>query len=233
MQTPAGRLVRLHHYLVAHAVYASVLVSALAVALLAGRMYRSHSLTFSFMMWNLFLAWIPYWSSLWAGRQNDRYPRQWLRLVIPGVVWLAFFPNAPYLLTDIWHLQERPPIPLWYDSSLLSVFALAGLFLAVFSLRTMQRLVRDYGGVLVGWLFVLLAITLAGLGVYLGRFLRWNSWDLILHPQAVLADIAVRVANPLDHPRALVVTALSAAILLVTYLALNSSDQRRTPQRPN
>lgn len=227
MQTWTGRLVRLHHYLVAHAVYASVLVSALAIALLAGRMYRSRSITYIFMLWNLFLAWIPYWSSLWADRQSEKHPRRWLRLLAPGLLWLAFFPNAPYILTDIMHLQERPPIPLWYDSSLLVVFALAGLFLAVFSLRTMHRLIRIYGGSLGGWLFVLLAVSLAGLGVYLGRFLRWNSWDLVLHPQAVLADIAVRAANPVDHPRALVVTALSAAILFVSYLALNSKDQHR------
>ncbi len=228
MQTWTGRLARLHHYMVAHAVYASVLVSALAAALLAGRMYRSQSATFVFMTWNLFLAWIPYWSSLWADRLNESHPRQWPRLIVPGLLWLAFFPNAPYILTDIWHLQERPPIPLWYDSSLLVVFALAGLFLAVFSLRTMQRLVQIYGGPLTAWLFVLLAVGLAGVGVYLGRFLRWNSWDLVLRPHAVLTDIIVRVANPLEHPRALVVTVLSAAILLVSYLALTSRDQHRT-----
>ncbi len=227
MQTWTGRLTRLHHYMVAHAVYASVLVSVLAIALLAGRMQRSRTITYIFLVWNLFLAWIPYLSSLWADRLSEKYPRRWLHLLAPGLLWLAFFPNAPYILTDIWHLQERPPIPLWYDGSLLVVFALAGLFLAVFSLRTMQRLVRAYGGFLAGWLFVLLAVGLAGLGVYLGRFLRWNSWDLVLHPHAVLADIAVRAANPLEHPRALVVTVLSAAILFVSYLALNSKDQHR------
>jgi uncharacterized membrane protein len=227
MQTWTGRLVRLHHYLAARAVYASVLASGLAVALLAGRAARSHSPTYSFLLWNLFLAWIPYLSSLWADRLDARRTQSRLRMVMPSLLWLVFFPNAPYILTDIWHLQVRPPIPLWYDASLLSVFALAGLFLAVFSLRIMQRLIQSYAGQLAGWLFVLLAVSLAGLGVYLGRFLRWNSWDLLLNPHHVLGDILVRVSNPMDHPRAIAFTALSAAILFVSYLALHSWDEPR------
>ena len=227
MQTWTGRLIRLHQYLAAHAVYASVLVSALAVALLLGRMVRSHSVIYSFLLWNLLLAWIPYWSSLWGDSLYERYPRKPLRLLFPGLLWLAFFPNAPYMLTDLWHLRERPSIPLWYDASMLLVFALAGLYLAVFSLRTMERLVRAHGGALAGWLFVLLAVTLAGLGVYMGRFLRWNSWDLVLHPQEVLTDVMLRLTNPMEHPRALVFTVLSAAILLVSHLALTSRDQHR------
>ena len=232
MQTWTRRLVQFHHYLTAHAVYASVLASGLAVALLAGRAARSHSLTYFFLLWNLFLAWIPYLCSLWADRFDARRSRNTRRIVLPSLLWLAFFPNAPYILTDIWHLQARHPIPLWYDASLLSVFALAGLFLAVFSLRTMQRLVRSYGGSLVGWIFVLLAVTLAGLGVYLGRFLRWNSWDLLLHPHLVFGDVVVRLTNPMDHPRAIAFTVLSAAILLVCYLAIHSGeDPRRVEER--
>jgi uncharacterized membrane protein len=217
-----GHLKRIHRSLVDHSVYPSVFVSLLAVALLAGRMYRSRTTIFVFLLWNLFLAWIPYWSSVWADRLHRRRPRRWSFLLLPGALWIVFLPNAPYILTDIWHLQSRPPIPLWYDSSMLSAFALAGLFLAVFSLRTMQQLVRHYAGPLVTWVFVFVTVGLAGLGVYLGRFLRWNSWDLVLHPQAVLADVAVRVANPLSHLQSFVVTAVSAAILLACYLALTA-----------
>jgi uncharacterized membrane protein len=224
MQTSIGRLARLHRYLAAHAVYATVLASALAVVLLAGRMFRSHSATYSFLVWNLFLAWIPYGCSLWAYRLHGRKARPGLWLLAPSLLWLAFFPNAPYLLTDIWHLQQRQAIPLWYDASLLSAFALAGLFLAIFSLRTMQRLVRAYGGAVASWGFVLLAVTLAGLGVYLGRFLRWNSWDLFLHPQQIAGDVLGPLLNPVAHPRAVAFTMLSAAILFVSYLAIHSRD---------
>lgn len=217
----------IYAFLVRHSGVPVVLSSSLAVALFAGRVYRSHSATYVFLLWNLFLAWIPYLSSLWAGHLHWRYPRLWWVLVIPGLLWLAFFPNAPYIITDFWHLQERAPIPLWYDLGMLSVFALTGLFLAVFSLRTMQGLVKEYLGAIASWLFVVVVLGLGGLGVYLGRFLRWNSWDLLLNPGGVLADIAIRVADPPSHPRTFCVTLLFAAILFVSYLAFTSRDPAR------
>lgn len=211
---------QLRYYLERWTVAPVLLSSCLAVGLLLGRAYRSHSLVFGFLLWNLILAWIPYLSSLWADHLHARHPRRWWLLLVPGGLWLAFFPNAPYIVTDFWHLAERAPIPFWYDIGLLSAFALTGLFLAVYSLRTMQQLVRGYLGVVASWLFVGAVLGLGGLGVYLGRFLRWNSWDLLVHPRGVWADVAERLANPLSHPQTFGVTILFAAILGVCYLAL-------------
>jgi uncharacterized membrane protein len=203
-----------------HSAVPVLLSSCLAVGLLAGRAYRGHSIAFGFLVWNLILAWIPYLSSLWADYLHARHPGRWWQLLLPGALWLAFFPNAPYIITDFWHLRERAPIPLWYDIGLLSAFALTGLFLAVYSLRTMQRLVRSYVGLFPSWLFAAAVLGLGGLGVYLGRFLRWNSWDLLLNPQSVWADVTARLADPLGHPQTFGVTILFAAILWVCYLAL-------------
>jgi uncharacterized membrane protein len=224
MSLQVRRLRRAHRRLVHHSVYPALLSSFLATALFAGRVYRSHGITFAFLLWNLILAWIPYLCSLWADHLHRRHPRRWWYLLVPSALWLTFFPNAPYMVTDFWHLRARAPIPLWYDIGLLSAFALTGLFLAVFSLRTMQNLVRKYTGAIASWLFVTATLALGGLGVYLGRFLRWNSWDLVLHPQSVLADVAVRLADPLSHPQTYGVTFLFAAILFVCYLALASAE---------
>jgi uncharacterized membrane protein len=90
----------------------------------------------------------------------------------------------------------------------------------------MQTLVKAWGGALIGWLFVAGVIGLTGLGVYLGRFLNWNSWDLLFHPQAILADIAVRLANPLSHLQTFGFTLLFAAFLLICYLTLMVSPMR-------
>jgi uncharacterized membrane protein len=204
--------------------YPIVLSSLLASVLFVGRVYRSHTLDYRFLGWNLILAWIPYLAALWATRVHRQFPRRWWMLVIPGLLWLAFFPNAPYIVTDFWHLQERPPVPIWYDIGMLAAFAWTGLFLAVYSLRAMQKLVQHYLGSILGWLFTLTVLGLGGLGVYLGRFLRWNSWDLILHPKSVLSDVAVRLADPLSHPRTFGVTFLFAAILLICYLTLTSRE---------
>jgi uncharacterized membrane protein len=222
------RLNQFHRFLARYALYPISLSTLLAVGLFVSRAYLmvrldnspTLSLTYGFLVWNLFLAWIPYLSSLWAARIHQRHPGRWWYLVIPGALWLIFFPNAPYIVTDFLHLRERSPIPLWYDVGMLTVFAWTGLFLAIFSLRTMQTLVRSFLGSLASWLFVLVSLGLGGLGVYIGRFLRWNSWDLLLHPRGVLADVLIRLADPLNYPRTLGVTFLFAAFLLVCYLTL-------------
>ncbi len=213
-----------HRFLERQAFYPMLLSTALAMSLFSGRVYRSHTLVFLFLVWNLFLAWIPYLSAIWASALYRRHPRKWWFLGFPGLLWLAFFPNAPYLVTDLLHLQERASIPIWYDIGMLAVFAWTGLFLGVFSLRLLQRLVRDYLGALLSWLFVLLALALGGLGIYLGRFLRWNSWDLVLSPRGVLKDVVIRVINPLSNLQTFGVTFLFASILLVCYLTITGRE---------
>jgi len=115
-------------------------------------------------------------------------------------------------------------MPIWYDVALLAAFAWAGLFLAVFSLRMMQNLVKSYVGVAVSWLFVFGVVGLSGFGVYLGRFLRWNSWDLLLHPRAVLADLLHPVVHPFSNLAAIGVTLLFATFLLVCYIAMTTAN---------
>jgi len=224
MSLNVRRLRPVHRFALRHSMVPVALSSLLAVGLFVGRVYRGQTITYVFLLWNLFLAWIPYLSSVWADHLHWRHPRRWWYLVVPSTLWLAFFPNAPYIVTDFWHLQERAPIPMWYDIGMLSAFALTGLFLAVFSLRTMQELIRQYVGTIASWLFVAAVLGLGGLGIYLGRFLRWNSWDLLLHPRDVVTDVAVRLANPLGYPGTFGVTFLFAALLFVCYLALTSRE---------
>jgi uncharacterized membrane protein len=186
----------------------------------------SHTLTYAFLIWNLFLAWVPYIASLGAAFLHQRHPGRWWYLLIPGALWLSFFPNAPYIVTDFLHLRERAPIPLWYDIGMLTVFAWTGLFLAVFSLRTMQTLVKSFLGSAASWLFVVGSLGLGGLGIYIGRFLRWNSWDLLLNPRSVLADVIIRLSDPWNHPGALGVTFMFSAFLLVCYLTVTIIPSR-------
>lgn len=226
MQIWFYRLRELHTFLARQALYPILLSTWLALGLFAGRVYLSHTLTYVFLVWNLILAWIPYLSSLWASYVHRRYPRRWLYLLAPSALWLIFLPNAPYIVTDFLHLHARAPVPLWYDIGMLSAFAWTGLFLAVFSLRAMQTLVRAYLGAIASWLFVVGSLGVAGLGIYLGRFLRWNSWDLVLHPRSVLADVAVRLTNPWSHPGAFGVTFLFAAFLFVCYLTFTAVPSR-------
>jgi uncharacterized membrane protein len=212
------QLLRAHRFLAQHAFYTLALSSALAIAILAARVARVHHGSFIFLVWNLALAWVPYAWSLWAATIQRRYPRDWWRLLLPGALWLLFFPNAPYIVTDFIHLYDRPPVPLWYDVGLLLAFAWSGCFLAVVSLQTMQRLVRQLYGGLVSWLFVGLSVGLSGLGVYLGRIERWNSWDLLLYPHDVLSDAMRPILFPLSHIQPLALSGMFSAILLICYV---------------
>jgi uncharacterized membrane protein len=167
--------------------------------------------------------------ALVAGLLNYMLPRSWWLLVFPGFLWLVFFPNAPYILTDFLHLEDRPGVPLWYDILLLASFAWTGCFLAVASLRTIQILIKVYLGLIASWLFVGMVLTLGGLGIYLGRFSRWNSWDLMFQPKEVLIEVARRVVNPFGNLQFYGFTILFSAFLLVLYLTFISFRQLNEP----
>lgn len=210
---------RIHRFFASQLLYPVLLSTFLALGFYAGRVILSGSwIVYRNLVWNLFLAWLPYGFSMLAAGLYQRYPKRWYLLMAPAGLWLAFFPNAPYLLTDFLHLEERPFVPLWYDIGLLAAFAWSGLFLAIASLRTMQALMRAFLGQILSWLFALGALGLGGLGLYLGRFSRWNSWDLLLQPKDILKDVLSKFLNPLSNLSFFGFTAMFTAFLLVCYL---------------
>ncbi len=135
------------------------------------------------------------------------------------VSWLLFFPNAPYILTDLFHLKLTTGVPVWYDLILILSYAWTGMFLGFLSLRDLESML------LLKWkprrvqIFVSGLLFLASLGVYLGRFLRWNSWDILQHPMTLLGDVADRFFHPMDHPRTWGVTILLGLFLNMVYMS--------------
>jgi uncharacterized membrane protein len=121
-------------------------------------------------------------------------------------------------------------VPLWYDTLLLVVFSWTGMFLAMASLRTMQRIVQRSLGRIAGWLFSLSAIALGAVGIYLGRFERWNSWDMLSHPTRIVRDVLRPLLDPVDSPRFFGFSILFAIFLLICYLVFLSFD---LPDGPN
>jgi len=146
------------------------------------------------------------------------HPNRWWVILVFGFLWLVFFPNAPYMVTDFYHLDPRPPVPLWFDISLIAIFAFTGCFLAIASLRSIHVIIDRYLGKFIGWLFALFTLSLGSLGVYLGRFSRFNSWDILLKPKPVLKDIAYNILNPLDNLGFIGFTIMFTSLLLVFYL---------------
>ena len=170
--------------------------TTLPVLLMAGRVVYTGSLTHTHMMWNLLLAWLPVAFAYLAVR--PRATPGSIRFVF-FLAWLLVLPNAPYLVTDMVHLPYGGGIPILYDVVLLFSTALCGLALGLVSLRWMQAAVAGRLGVWPGRVFGLAVLGMAGFGIYLGRYLRWNSWDILLKPVALAQDIWLHVIHPIRH----------------------------------
>ena len=198
------------------------LASAMCLALVGARTIRSHTSHFEFLIWNLFLAWVPLVLAALAYRIATRRGALTRLVVVPtAIVWLLFFPNAPYIVTDFVHLgQYHDRVPGWYDVMLIAWYAWTGLMLGVASLRLMQEIVTRAAGRVAGWALVGLVTALGSIGIYLGRFLGWNSWNVFQAPLA-LADKAWDRANqPNADVRMFGFTVLFALLFLFVYVAV-------------
>jgi uncharacterized membrane protein len=178
------------------------------------RIARTGSPMYAFLVWNLFLAAIPAAAAGLLVRARTKLGRT----ILAGV-WLAFLPNAPYLVTDLMHLRLSSAAPVWFDIALLVSCAATGLLLGYTSLADVQRLAARRFGEAVSWLCAAVTLVLCAFGIYLGRFLRWNSWDILTDPSGLFTDIGMRLLYPLSHPRTLAVTLVYGGGLIVGYVA--------------
>lgn len=171
--------------------------------------------------WNLVLAWIPFALALIV---YERARSGFLTPALAGVavLWLLFLPNAPYLVTDLKHVGRGDGVPVLYDVLLLSAAAWTGLLLGLTSLFLMHAVARRVVGAVNAWALVVGVLGLSSFGIYLGRVLRWNSWDVFVRPGALSSAIANGVLHPLSHPRPVALTMLFTSFLLVSYLAFYS-----------
>lgn len=175
-------------------------LSFLCFALSIYRVYHTHSPMFLFLNWNLFLAFIPWGLTQLVLLQPVLQKKNWV-LGSLLFIWLLFFPNAPYILTDLFHLQRNLDMPIWFDLILILCFAWTGLLFGFLSLWDIEKIlgrklrIHFVRGISVALLFA------GSFGIYLGRYLRWNSWDILREPLDIIYDISDRFINPFQHPR--------------------------------
>jgi uncharacterized membrane protein len=217
-----------------------LLATLLAIVSLVFRGCYTGRETYFFLFKDLFLAWVPMGLSLALVRLARGGARNFSRIgLLAGLVvaWVLFLPNAPYLLTEFLHLHSNHAprnmrliplfhtpgsshVPLWYDAFMILLFAWNGLLLGVLSVRMVQDVAREWLGAAWGWASASLLLVLSAFGVTLGRFERFNSWDVLSRPGLLLADIAARVLRPMDHPQTTGATLLLGAFLVLTYLTM-------------
>ncbi len=201
-------------------VLALVFASAVSVAVIGGRVISTGRLNYACLVWNLFLAWLPLLFAILAcDTYRDGSWRNWRFLTFTGA-WLLFFPNAPYIFTDVIHVATRHYAHFWVDLVLVLLCALTGLVLGFLSLYLMQSVVTRIFGRLASWLFVAGMAALGGFGIYVGRFLRFNSWDVLCKPAEFYRGIGHWAADPFGHPTAVAFPAMFGTFLFVSYLML-------------
>jgi len=190
-----------------------------SILLLAARIIYSEKISYIFFVWNLFLALVPFICSIFIYKffYNSKIS---ILFAVSLLVWLAFFPNAPYIVTDLIHLKVRSKIPYWYDILLVFSFAFNGMILALASLRIIHIVLLKKVGPFLTWVFLVLVFFLTGFGIYLGRFLRWNSWDLIRDPITLVSDIFIRFSRPMEHPATFGLTFVVFWFMLFSYLSI-------------
>jgi uncharacterized membrane protein len=200
-----------------------VLVAALliwCVCLVAVRMERTGSGYYLFLIFNLVLACVPLCLSTALRLANHwRFPRA---IQFAGFcLWLLFLPNAPYILTDILHLTRPASVaPAWYDLAMLLSCAGTGLVVGYLSLIDVQGIVARSFGTACGWLCALASLVLSGFAIYLGRFLRWNSWDVLVNPTRLFGLMSA-LLEPWSHLKAVAVTIIFGVLLTLGYLTLH------------
>ena len=206
------------------------LACVVCIGLVAARVAYSDTNEHLGLIWNLFLAWIPFMLSYFAHAISWR--RNWLYLVILALafLWLIFFPNAPYMLTDLQDLaQKTTHAPLWYDVLIVVWCSWTGMLLGVTSLYLMQNIIHRTFGRRPGWTFVFVISAISSFGIYIGRFVRLNSWDILQDPAETAAHILQIITDP--SMRLAAFTFLYAVFFLFVYLLLYSFSHLQQEQQ--
>jgi len=193
-----------------------------SILLVGARVIHTGRMSFVFLIWNLFLAYIPYFiTCILAHRPH------WIKnklIFFPlFLTWLLFVPNAFYIITDLFHLVDHyndRQVPQWFDLAMILSFAWNGLLLGVLSVRQMEHILLPQLSLRYELLFLYPIMWLNALGVYTGRYLRYNSWDVITDPFDLLEDIMSMIIHPLRHQVAWDMILCFSILMTLMYLMI-------------
>lgn len=188
----------------------------LACGLSAYRQHHTQTIHYAFLYWNLLLALIPLGVSLPLFLFKEASKKSLLAWPILGL-WLLFFPNAPYMISDLMHIYRPSPMPFWYDPLMLGASAFSGVYSGFLSLWIVEKFLRLHWPQWLVNLSVFMIWWLTGLGIYLGRISRWNSWDLWQQPSALFDDIVGIILHPGQHGEASSLIVLYSVFLILNY----------------
>ena len=203
--------VTVHHWLIASACFSGLL--------LLTRIIATGSLVYLFLPWNLLLAFIPYVLTRWM-TSNISIVENKVKLVIAVAIWLLFIPNSFYIITDFYHLSHFRSAPQWFDLLLIFSFAWNGILCGIISLSRVESVISVIRGKGLSLLLVFLVMWLCAFGVYIGRFLRYNSWDVLTDTVSLAGEIGDMLLHPLVNAYAWGMTICYAIFMTLLYEAI-------------
>ncbi|GHV62580.1 membrane protein [Spirochaetia bacterium] len=198
-------------------------ISVFRCAYTGGRM-------FLFLNWNLFLAFVP-WALTSLAIIKPWIQKSKIRIAVLLIVWLLFFPNAPYILTDLFYLRRRFTMPIWYDLLLILSFAWTGLLFGFLSLWDIEGILNKFMKPVFSTILSTVFLFIGSFGIYIGRYLRWNSWDILTDPLELMYDIGDRVVNPFAHRTTWGMTIFMGLFLNMLYWSFRLIQKRSLPSR--
>lgn len=193
-----------------------ILSIAFTLVLVLIRIIYTNDLSYIFYGWNLFLAIVPWLCS----SRLQKHTSIGFATILLLALWLLFLPNAPYVITDIFHYELREPIPMWYDLLIVTTGAWNGLLLGIVSLMQVEKFLHNFWSKVWVHGFVFISLMLCGYGVYIGRYSRYNSWDIVTKPHHILLDSLHQIRHPFQNYQVWAFTGLFGMMLTIIYYTL-------------
>lgn len=187
-------------------------------AILCIRVSITKTWYYLFLVWNIFLAIIPYLITMYL---LDKKKLNKIGFGFAFLIWLAFLPNAPYIITDLYHLNRSAFQNIWIDTLVISTFAITGMFLFYFSLFQMKNLLLEYFKRKTAKAIIIITIFLSAFGVYIGRFLRYNSWEILSKPFQIFKAIFNMITQPISNQEVWLFTFSLSLFLWLGYFVFN------------
>lgn len=202
---------------------ALIFLLAFSISLLIFRILFLDSITYIFLIWNLFLAAIPF--ILTTLVRFNVISLNKITFIPFFIIWMLFFPNSPYIITDLFHITYFNYNRLWFDLILIFSFAWNGLLLGFLSLNDLLKIKGEVFSQKSKVLFIAIIFVLTGFGLYLGRLLRLNSWEVFTNPTNVLHAVYVSISQSILNPNLLIMSVLYSTFLFLAYFTTENSEE--------
>lgn len=197
---------------------ALILSNAVSVLFFAFRVIGAGNNRYLFLIWNLLLGWLPLLFAWLLKVRLSKTPWFSVGNLLLTLLWLGFLPNSFYIVSDLIHLHSTGEISVLYDATMLFSYIFNGYVLGFMSLYIIHvQLIKRLSPKIVN-LFIAGIILICSFAIYLGRYLRWNTWDVLINPAGLLFDVSDRIVNPAAHPQAFSTTATFFVLLSSMYI---------------